>query len=94
MTDVDVKETIRQFILSKYLPGESPANLRDDTPLRTSGVLDSLATLGVVNFIEQTFGIELLAHETGVDSFDRIEDIAALVARKRGHAGGGERTAG
>jgi acyl carrier protein len=80
----DVKEAIRQFILSKYLPGESADNLRDDTPLRTSGILDSLATIGVVNFIEKEFGIEIEAHETDVDSFNRIEDIAALVVRKRG----------
>ncbi len=80
---VAVKNAIRQFILSKYLPGESAENLRDDTPLRTSGVLDSLATLGVVNFIEKEYGIQVEAHETGIDTFDRIEDIAALVARKR-----------
>lgn len=79
----DVKDAIRQFILSKYLPGESAANLRDDTPLRTSGILDSLATLGVVSFLEKEFDIEIEAHETGIDTFDRIEDIAALVARKR-----------
>jgi len=81
----DVKETIRQFILSTYLPGESADNLRDDTPLMTSGVLDSLATLGLVSFVEREFGIELDAYETGVETFDRIEDIAALVARKRSH---------
>jgi acyl carrier protein len=80
----DVKETIRQYILTTYLPGESAANLRDDTPLRTTGVLDSLATLGLVSFVEREFGVELEAHETGIDTFDRIEDIAALVARKRG----------
>jgi acyl carrier protein len=79
----DVKDAIRQFILTKYLPGESAANLRDDTPLRTSGILDSLATIGVVNFIEREFGIEIEAHETDIDTFDRIEDIAALVERKR-----------
>lgn len=79
-----VKETIRHFILTTYLPGESPANLRDDTPLRKSGILDSLATLGLVNFVEKEFGIELDAYQTAVDNFDRIEDIAALVERKRG----------
>jgi acyl carrier protein len=79
----DTKETIRQHILTTYLPGESAANLRDDTPLRTSGILDSLATLSLVSFVESEFGIELEAHETGVDTFDRIEDIAALVARKK-----------
>jgi acyl carrier protein len=79
----DVKQTIRQYILATYLPGESASNLLDDTPLRTSGVLDSLATLGLVSFVEKEFGIELEAHETGLDTFDRIEDIAALVARKK-----------
>jgi acyl carrier protein len=79
----ETKEILRQFILNSYLPGESPANLRDDTPLRTSGVLDSLATLGLVSFVEKQFNIELDAHETGVETFDTIEGIAALIARKR-----------
>jgi acyl carrier protein len=79
----EIADTIRHFILEKYLPGESPANLRDDTPLRTSGVLDSLATLALISFIEQQYGIEVEAHETDVDNFDRIQDIVAFVARKR-----------
>ena len=79
----DVRESIRQFILSTYLQGESPANLHDDTPLSTSGVLDSLATLGLVSFVEKEFGLELDAHEAGPDNFNRIDDIVALVARKQ-----------
>ncbi|HET9372819.1 MAG TPA: acyl carrier protein [Vicinamibacterales bacterium] len=79
----DVKNAIRQFILMKYLPGESPDNLRDDTALRTSGILDSLATLGVVSFVEKEFGIEIEAHETDVDVFNTLDDMAALVARKK-----------
>lgn len=71
-------------ILQEFLPGESPANLRDDTPLRTSGILDSMATLNLVSFLEQTYGITIDAHETGVEHFDRIDTIAALVAAKRG----------
>lgn len=79
----NVRETLRQFILNSYLPGESAANLRDDTPLRTSGVLDSLATLGLVSFVEKQFNVELDAHETGIETFDTIDAIAALVERKR-----------
>jgi acyl carrier protein len=82
----DVKERLRQYILTAHLPGESPANLQDDTPLRTSGVLDSLATLALVSFVEKEFNVELEAHETGIESFDSIGSIAALVARKRGVA--------
>lgn len=78
-----VKEAIRNHILAEYLPGESASNLKDDTPLRTSGVLDSMATLSLVTFVEDTFGVVIEAHETGIDNFDHIEDIAALVERKR-----------
>ena len=78
-----IADTIRQFILTRYLPGESADNLRDDTPLRSSGILDSLATLGLISFLEQEYGIEVEAHETDVDNFDRIADIAAFVERKR-----------
>jgi acyl carrier protein len=81
-----VKEAIRSFILSEYLPGESPANLTDNTALRTSGILDSMATLSLVNFLEEHFKIEIEAHETGIESFDRLEDIATLVQRKLGAA--------
>jgi acyl carrier protein len=80
----NVKDTIRDYILREYLPGESPANLTDETPLRTSGILDSMATLNLVTFVEQSFDITIDAHETGIEQFDRIADIAALVAQKKG----------
>jgi acyl carrier protein len=82
----NVKEEIRHYILTEFLPGEKPSNLLDNTRLRTSGVLDSLATLKLVTFVEDRFGIEMEAHETGVENFDSIEDIAAFVGRKRAAA--------
>jgi acyl carrier protein len=78
-----VKDTIRHFIVSQYLPGESPENLRDDTPLLTSGILDSLAALGLVSFLEKEYGIELDVYDTSIEHFDRIQDIAVSVAKKR-----------
>ena len=82
----DIKEEIRQYILSEFLPGEKASNLRDDTPLRTSGIMDSVATLRFVGFLEERYGIELEAHELGVESFDRIDSIASLVQSKAGTA--------
>ena len=78
-----ITEAIRDFIISKYLPGESPENLPDDMPLRSSGVLDSLATLSLIAFIEERYQIEVQAHETDIYNFDRIQDIVAFIERKR-----------
>ena len=80
----DVKDAIREYILANYLPGESAANLRDDTPLLTSGILDSLAAMGVASFVHQHFGVELDVYDTTAERFNRIKDIAAAVVRKQG----------
>jgi len=79
---LEVADEIRRFIVRRYLPGESPSNLLDDTPLRSTGILDSLATLGLISFLEQEYHIGINAYETDVDNFDCIRDIAAFVARK------------
>jgi acyl carrier protein len=78
-----LRDTIRDFIVSHYLPGESRENLRDDTPLVSSGILDSLGTLGLVSFIAEQFGVELDVYDTSVEHFDRIEDIAQSIERKQ-----------
>jgi acyl carrier protein len=80
----DIKEELRQYILTEFLPGEKLSNLHDDTPLRTSGIVDSIGMLRLVTFIEQRFGIEVDAYDASVENFNRIADMAAFIQRKRG----------
>ena len=82
MTD-DVKTTVKDFILTEFLPGEDPAELTDSTPLITGGILDSIATMKLVMFMEERFGVTLQAHEVDPEHLDTIADITRLVAAKR-----------
>ena len=81
-TNQEIKDKIRDHILKEFLPGEDASNLTDDTALTSSGILDSISTLSLVKYVEDTFGLMVEAHEASAD-FDRIEDIAALVERKK-----------
>jgi acyl carrier protein len=83
---LDIESSIKSFILSEFLSGESPEQLTDVTPLISNGILDSIATLRLVAFLEQTFGIEMAAHETDAEHLDTIERIAQLVRSKSGPA--------
>jgi len=76
-------ETIRHFVLSEHLKGEAPEALRADTPLQTSGILDSLAALGLVAFVEREFGVELDVYDTSIEHFDTLQDIARTITRKQ-----------
>jgi acyl carrier protein len=80
----DVRNTIKEYILREFLPGEKPEALQDSTELITQGVLDSLATLKLVSFLEERFSITVEPHETDPDYLNSIEKIAALVNSKRG----------
>ncbi len=78
----EIGNSIRGYILEEFLPGENPAELTDSTPLITGGVLDSLATLKLVAFLEQRFKIQMEPHETMVDYLDTISSTAQLVQSK------------
>lgn len=76
----DMKAIIKDYILREFLPGESPDSLDDTTPLITGGVLDSIATVKLITFLEQRYGIRIEPHEMNADYLDFIPDIVALVA--------------
>jgi acyl carrier protein len=74
----DMKATIKDYILREFLPGESPDSLDDTTPLITGGVLDSIATVKLISFLEQRYGVKIEPHEMNADYLVFIPDIAAL----------------
>jgi acyl carrier protein len=78
----EVKEIVKAYILAEFLPGENPSELTDSTPLISGGILDSLATIKLVAFLEERFKIQIQAHETMIDYLDTISDIAQLVSSK------------
>lgn len=79
----DSKEQVKRFILEEFLPGADPEELTDTTPLISGGILDSLATMKLVTFIEHTFGITIQAHEADEDNLGTLRDIERLIQSKR-----------
>jgi acyl carrier protein len=80
----DIRSTVKDYILQEFLPGEDPAELTDSTPLVSGGVLDSIATIKLVMFLEERFGIKLQAHEADAENLDTLTSIAELVRSKQG----------
>ena len=82
MDKKDVKATVKSFLLTEYLPGEDAAALTDTTPLMTTGILDSIAVLKVVSFLENEFGITIEPHEAVVENLNTLADIERFVTSK------------
>lgn len=73
---------IKDFIMEQFLPGEDPSELTETTPLISGGVLDSIATLKLVMFIEETFEVSFEPHEVDRENFDNLASIVTLLETK------------
>lgn len=76
------KQKIKDFIMAQFLPGEDPHELTDDTPLISGGILDSIATLQLVMFIEETFRVSFQPHEVDKENLDSLNLMARLLQSK------------
>jgi acyl carrier protein len=79
----DIQAAVKKFILREFLPGEDPDELTDTTPLISGGILDSIATIKLVLFLEEQYGIKVEAHETDPEYLDTIASITQLVCSKK-----------
>ncbi len=83
MTPTDpIAETVKSYVLEEFLPGADPGDVTESTPLISGGVLDSLATVKLVAFLEERYKVTIDPHEASVDYLDTIPQIAALVRGK------------
>jgi acyl carrier protein len=76
----DPHAVIRE-LLSRHL--RYPADVDDDTPLVTGGLLDSMALVDLLLDLQDAFGVQLRPAEVESDDFDSVHAIAATLARGR-----------
>lgn len=81
MTDA-LMHKIKSFIMEEFLPGESPDELTETTPLISGGILDSIATLKLVMFMEEEFGVSFQPHEVDKENLDELASIVRLLQSK------------
>jgi acyl carrier protein len=78
----EIRQVVKSYILTEFLPGGDPSELGDDTPLISGKILDSIAALKLVGFLEARFGFEVEAHEADFDNLDSIGRIVRFVHAK------------
>ncbi len=81
MSDADLA-TLADFISTKIIkqPGRS---IPPDVPLISSGLIDSFSLVDLALFIEDTFGVHIDDTELNAQTFDNLEQLAALVRSRQ-----------
>ena len=72
-------DTINAFIRTKILR-DAGARLTDDSPLLTSGIVDSFALVDFHQFLEDTFDVRIPESDFTPDRMNTIDAIVGRVA--------------
>lgn len=79
----DIEQTIHDFLLSDPDLAIRANRLSFDQSLIAGGLVDSLAVLGVVEFLESRFELRLDPEDLTGENFDSIAAMAELVRARR-----------
>ncbi len=82
-----VAEQVRQFIVKEIGWDGDPEDLTPELPLIDSGVLDSLAVLALVEYLESTFSVVIEDNEMVPANLADLARIQWFVEAKVGSTG-------
>jgi acyl carrier protein len=77
---MDNKTKLKTFLQELLADYGKETDFSDDDLLVTSGLLDSLAVLRMVVFLEEEFGLDLAERGFDQNDFDSLSNIMRLVS--------------
>ncbi|MEL6970718.1 MAG: acyl carrier protein [Bacteroidota bacterium] len=78
---MDVKDTLIQFIQHDLIDDDQPINSDED--LLTTGLIDSVRVMRLVNFVGEAFAIEIPPEDMTIDHFISVDAISDYVASRK-----------
>ena len=74
----DMKDIVLNYVIKEYLE-DGDEEINYDTPLISSGYVDSFSTVSLLVFLENKFKIKIPPDKATPEAFDSVNSIVALV---------------
>ncbi len=73
----DLKDTILKYVIEEYATEDDKISY--DTPLISSGLVDSFSMVSLKRFLEMKYKISIPDEDASPEAFDSVNKIADLV---------------
>ena len=80
----EMQETILEYVIDEYVDEDDDEEVACDTPLISSGIVDSFSMVSLKVFLEKKYQIKLPDDEATPEAFDTVNSIIALVNKHLG----------
>jgi acyl carrier protein len=79
----DMKDMILEYIKNEYIDEDEvdEVALDENTPLISSGIVDSFSMVSLKRFLEKKYAISIPDEEASPEAFNTVTSIIALVNR-------------
>ncbi len=80
---MNLQQMLRKYILNQYLKGQVPEGFDDDFNLIDAGIMDSLAIINTVTYLENQYAITFDDGDIVPEHFMSINALSVFVRKKR-----------
>ena len=81
-----IRSQLNEYITTQIMK-RPERTLKPDEPLISGGLIDSFSLVDLSLFVEQAWGVRLDDTELNAETFDTLDQLAALIEKKRMAAG-------
>jgi acyl carrier protein len=80
----EIKDMVLEYVIDEYADEDDDVEVTADTPLISSGLVDSFSMVSLKAFLEKKYGITIPDNEATPQAFDTVNSITTLVERHKG----------
>jgi acyl carrier protein len=77
----EITENVLEYVVDEYVEDDDDLEIDPETPLITSGIVDSFSMVSLKAFLEKTYSITLPDAEATPEAFNTVSSIVALVKK-------------
>ena len=75
----DMEKIILDYVVAEYLEEDSGEEIGIDSPLISSGIVDSFSMVSLKTFLERKYKISIPDDKATPEAFDTVRKIAGVV---------------
>jgi acyl carrier protein len=79
--DQQITRTIQDYISREYEDALQGTPVDADTPLISTGLIDSLSMVSLKVFLEQTYQVRIPEREASAETFDSVSTLVRMLRR-------------
>ena len=80
----EMQRNVLDYVINEYVDEDDDEEIDLDSPLISSGIVDSFSMVSLKTFLEKKYGIQIPDTKATPEAFDTVRSICNLVAEIRG----------